>query len=773
MFENPDKRIWSIGIFLFIALIVSATGIVWACGGGMWPAQMLSDRDWTLRSTPYNSLSYELKQLDALEPENLPLRNEVDERLDLTPEQYQQTLRMRRTLDGDKAYALGEGLPEDARLYTAAAVDYHAYIQQGADYSVWKRAYQRFGSVLELPAEQGQFRSAWAAYMLGRMHLRQINMPEALPHNESLEIFQEQQQHMARHYFQLTRELVRSGVNDAQDLGVASLGEEARTYIWYCSWLEISGRSHRSETSFCVNRLSAEDVKHAIHLYAKQVLALDNGTSHENNGYSSLTNVSGFIYKHPQLFASLITDPVARRVLVIDGMRRTNDFGNTGTNSSSALAVLADVMATLPEASLNGDADRLAALAYRTGRYELAAKFAALSDTPLAAWVRAKLALQKGDTDEAMLAYAQALCAFPTLDVHPPSISPGNEGLIYAETGVLALARREYMQAMMFMHMALQRDEHARDAQNWGAYSFSYAGSDKQFNYYRDASYLAERILTTDELKTFIDQNIAATPGAELTNYACSHRPVYYNDCLRWILARKLMRDQRYEEAAAYFPVLYNQNENMKIDLFAQAQAYVHALHESRKFWHTDITKAQYLFEAAMILRFYGKELLGYEGHFQHNPHAGIDERPRSSPLTNGTWQSDDEHIRYAATSSGLKKPWYYREMAIRLVEQAADKVPARSQAFAAMLCQASNWGNMENKKNLYERYLREGAHVPWRFNNRDCPMPDFDKAWRDYWTLNNQAWGRAFDVPVIWGYIAAGTCFILVVILWIRRYYR
>ncbi|MCH5824191.1 hypothetical protein MMA61_24720, partial [Salmonella enterica] len=42
------------------------------------------------------------------------------------------------------------------------------------------------------------------------------------------------------------------------------------------------------------------------------------------------------------------------------------------------------------------DADRVAALAYRVGRYDLAQELADRLDTALAWWVRAKLAIRRG-----------------------------------------------------------------------------------------------------------------------------------------------------------------------------------------------------------------------------------------------------------------------------------------------------------------------------------------------------------------------------------------
>ena len=65
------------------------------------------------------------------------------------------------------------------------------------------------------------------------------------------------------------------------------------------------------------------------------------------------------------------------------------------------------------------NADRVAALAYRIGRYDLAQSLASRLDTALAWWVRAKLALRQGDSVQA----AQAMPAPPPRSRAPMAAS--------------------------------------------------------------------------------------------------------------------------------------------------------------------------------------------------------------------------------------------------------------------------------------------------------------------------------------------------------------
>ncbi|MEX5433752.1 hypothetical protein WCD93_31505, partial [Klebsiella michiganensis] len=91
------------------------------------------------------------------------------------------------------------------------------------------------------------------------------------------------------------------------------------------------------------------------------------------------------------------------------------------------------------------DADRVAALAYRVGRYDLAQTLAERLDTALAWWVRAKLAIRRGDNELAAQAYARAIAAFPRAD---GSLEPGSASLLKAEQGVLSLSRGQYVEAL-------------------------------------------------------------------------------------------------------------------------------------------------------------------------------------------------------------------------------------------------------------------------------------------------------------------------------------
>ena len=85
-----------------------------------------------------------------------------------------------------------------------------------------------------------------------------------------------------------------------------------------------------------------------------------------------------------------------------------------------------------------------------------------------------------------------------------------------------------------------------------------------------------------------------------------------------------------------------------------------------------------------------------------------------------------------------------------------ADLLPPRSQAFAAVLCEATRWlidRQPEQAQSLYRRYLHEGPYVPWGASfGRQCPAPDFDKVEREIratWMHRIGRWA-AIGVPIL-----------------------
>ncbi len=217
----------------------------------------------------------------------------------------------------------------------------------------------------------------------------------------------------------------------------------------------------------------------------------------------------------------------------------------------------------------------LASAAYDHGRFDLAQKLSALEDTPMSAWVRAKLDLRRGDRETALNAYERALKAFPA----------SGSTLVQVETAVLRVSRGDYIQALDLFYRAAAKDK---------TLTGDYYGFD---DYWGDAAYLAERVLTIEELHAYVDGNLPPALHAGSSNNS-ERSP------LRNLLARRLMRAGRRREALSYF-------DNAK--LRATAERYDNALSKGAAWWRSKWTRAEGWFVAGSLARSSGMELLGFE----------------------------------------------------------------------------------------------------------------------------------------------------------------
>jgi hypothetical protein len=766
---------WNRNGVLFVCVVAAITaGAVWACGPD-FPSQLLDHRDATLKASPQNSFAWEAAHLlpatDKLQahesdasPYDAPKPADDAASQGLTPAQWQRVLTLRQSADGSKAYDDGKDLPEDLRLYVAGAVDYAAANRACAaastpaeattaaapaqttaitacdkpDAAKMDIAIASFEKVLALPPDQATLRSVWAAYSLGRIHAQRANAVV----NDAAAFKRERD--AAAKAFQLARARAVAGAADTQGLAVSSFGEEARLYLYngkqQCSWANL----YVSDND-CGAGIAAADLKHAIALYAAQA---GHGS---DSAVQSLATLADNVLRDDDRAAALVDGPLSQRLLVAYALARVGDGVDSDASATPAAKpnpVLTALVQAIEKQGLDrvAGADRLAALAYRSGRYDLAATLAATAPGPLASWVDAKLALHKGDLAAAAAAYANAAKAFPASDDPKAAIEPGNVRLIGGEQGVLALARGEYVEAMAHLYATANRV---------GGNGNTYTDEDGGIGYGNDTFYVAERVLTIDELKAFVDAHAAATPApAPSKDKDYRYGQGALADNLRWLLARRLMRAKRYDEAQAYFPASGDPRFG-NVDLRAKASEYASDLHRADSAW-TDIGKAQARYAAAVIARENGMELLGFEqgpdyadngGEFQGGSgHSAVDLQQ--------TFVTGGERQRFADSAATLNWRFHYRYIAADEAVAAADLLPPRSQAFAAVLCKAASWmregppdyddhyqgygdskptGPSEAQRRVetyYQRYVKQGAYVEWNDNfGADCEAPDFDRA--------------------------------------------
>lgn len=773
-------------------LLLTGTGIVIACGPD-FPAQLLDDRAATLRSTPANSFGYEAARLvgagDALRareayelPDSSYQQNALPEDRDpaLTPAQRATTRAMRAQPDGDRAYALGADLPEAVRLYTAAAVDTHA--ARGLDTDrLLEQARARYRAILQLPPQQAAARSVWAAYMLA-----EIGDEAELATSDAAA-----QRLAAAQAYARVRQLARDGATDPLSLAVASYGQEARLFLagpqGQCSYTELVNAEP------CMDAIPADALKHAVRLYAEQA-ARDS-----SSGNASLRMLAQWALEDPARTRRLIDDPVAQRLLVAYALARVGDivdgkadsatdpyaaYDTTGRVGYADAAqgydvtpnpALQSLVAALETQDLNQvpDADRVAALAYRIGRYDLAQMLTARLDTALAWWVRAKLALRQGDTPAAAQAYAQAASAFPRAD---GSVETPGAARLLGEQGVLTLSRGQYVEALDQLLQATVPDDPAD-------------GFWQPTPYWNDAAYVAERVLTTAELKTYVDRNAPAaaassgsTPPDPQHFYEWQRKhPVTASDRLRLLLARRLVREGAIAQALPYFPADSDARYvtldyvDGKLELRPQqtrrlAAEYGAALRRAGSAWGRT-TRAEAWYEASRLARRDGMEIMGYEqepdfaayggntsfgagrsavpGWKAYDDDADTPDTPalRAAAALPGPFVTEEERRRYAASEAQPYARFHYRQIAANHALRAADELPHRSQAYAAVLCQGTRYiidDSPYRAAAIYQRYIEQGAQVPFSGSfGRECAAPDFTAAAWFHYAQAEKSWER------------------------------
>jgi hypothetical protein len=655
-----------------------------ACGPD-FPQDLLADRKASLLELPDGTFAFEAAHLlprpddhlRAAETDDTDAATEARNKAEtagLTTDEVWRVNAMRTAQNRGAAEATGAGLAPELLDYTLGALAFKAGDIAGAN--------EHFEHVMALsPTERGR-RGLWAQYMLARAYMRSGDSEHAYA------------------AFGQVRKHVMDGAADPLGLAVASFGEEAREH-----W-------HRG------------DVVGAVNLYAQQA-------AHGSiSGRASLLFVARSLLAHREQLDKALADPVSQRLLAAYFYTRSDEFAlawpPAGTHVEQSYSLPTDTapgsmdvagfIAAVQQHGLDhfDGADRMAAGLYRAGHYDLAALIAAKSTTPLAAWVRAKLALRAGHQDVALREYAAAAKGFPVEESWNSDIGYGTEVQsphcrVETERGVIALGRGEYLEAMERL----------------------YAGASE---HWPDAAYVAERVLTVDELKGFVDKNVPAArkSAASVTIGSLAATPA---EQLRALLARRLLRLGRDDEALAYFdePALH-----------AKAVALIAARRDSGA-WGRN-ARAQALFLQAKLTRQNGMELLGtelapdmavYDGSFEMDPF----------PLKPADYVSSGESARVNASAVVPDMRYHYRGVAADLAEQAAGLVPARSQAYAAMMCSATAWvidTDAKRANAIYHRYLREGAHVGWSKQfGRTCPAPDFEAArWlpfkQHYWAARH-----------------------------------
>jgi hypothetical protein len=304
---------------------------------------------------------------------------------------------------------------------------------------------------------------------------------------------------------------------------------------------------------------------------------------------------------------------------------------------------------------------RLAWFMYKKGDIEQTSAYLDLcpEDDALANWLRFRLAQREGRTDEAVLFLKKWINQLQQSErvvfqfqygskVRPKSAINGSLGTLLATQG-------QMMDAML---------------------SFVKAGA------YEDAALIAERYIGTDELIQYVNSFELRAPYHAMEAFENEWRmeSSYSTIQLRlsYLLARRLFREGRPEEALPYYPPEISKLLNTYLDARANAG----------KFWKGRNTRSANLYLAARIMRWKGMELSGTElypdytivnGHF---PWYGREEA-KIGP--------ESARPMYDETAPVPNVRFHYRHVASDLAGQAATLSLNRHQK-AMILWSAGSW---------------------------------------------------------------------------------
>jgi hypothetical protein len=307
---------------------------------------------------------------------------------------------------------------------------------------------------------------------------------------------------------------------------------------------------------------------------------------------------------------------------------------------------------------------------------ELAQQWVEVADEqcPYVRWVRTKLLLRAGKQDQALELLQELKNAFPaTEEWHEwgrryGRIVPSN--MVQGEMGVLLLGRKDYVSAL--------------DA-------FARAG------YREDAAYVAERVLTADELESYV---LTHADDAGLTTARKERRGRYWPapiEELRYLLARRLARDRQFDRAQTFYPPRARLPASRRSGAQDTAPVrdlsdkFAEALEAGRDKARSPRVRAEHLFTAAQLAREYGMELLGTEHMPDWHMWNGMFPFPDTLRL-NSSWATDDEKRRAVEHLPTPNKRFHYRYYAADLMWECAGLLPDNDPMTARALWHGGTW---------------------------------------------------------------------------------
>ena len=618
-------------------------------------------------------------------------------------EDFKQAIKEQRIKPPDPAKALQQHVDARGSIQAKTAplpaefdsefADYHRgamAFQLGKEH--WAEARQAWESLLKRPPQDRHYRTVWATYMLGKLALKS-GEPDAAK------------------WFQQTRELAKGGFVDSLGMAGDSYGWEGRS-----EWKQ--NHPEKAAALFLTQLALGDDsavisLKALVPDRAPIEGMLNYGPELEEREAWDEQQKRAEEQKTLAALKAAAKDPLLRRLVTahILSTESVHDLF-TGDSETPRVNRCARWLSVIKEANVGkvGDAEYLGWVAYNNGDYKGAVHWLELGkkDTPAGYWLQAKLQRRAGKLDDALKSMQQAWQSIHETRLYTGwtgfNEEPGDEETSYRSEyeGPGWSFSDEASGDLAALHLVHTDFVEAMDGFLKG-------------NLWFDAAFVAERILTADELKKYIDGQPAPADADNNVEDPLAR--------LRYLLGRRLVREKRYEEARRYLKPPYDKT----------LEKYVSALKTGANEKISKQERAKAYFVAAWIARHEGMELMGTEvapdvfaseGSFEMSDLAderktGLykmvvyekgEEKKVTHPVVLKASKSELQRLDKNKISPDVR--FHYRLIAGELAIRAAQFLPDNSEELADVVNTAGQWVKDRDEKigNRYYSILEKRA---------------------------------------------------------------
>ena len=401
-------------------------------------------------------------------------------------------------------------------------------------------------------------------------------------------------------YFELTRKLAAEGFKDALDLSQDSYG-----------WQALAEYELKDYTPCLKNYLNALDVN-SLNRVCTKVFELDDS-----------------------VLEQVIRDDTARKVVIGWVVSRPTYYGRSfwlaPDQEYPSKDIYAKTLRAIEKVQPKGaidNADRIAWICYTKGNIDKAKEWLKLSkeESALSKFIAVKIMLRDGKIKEAINSLHKLIPLFEKSPEREVFFENNVIREINTDIGVLKLSHKEYIMAFNVLLKG---------------------------KYWEDVAYVAEKVLTSDELENYLKQHAKdkeMSNPRELYNGYYAEMQFYFEkhpdkewqeqweknlrkdtlyQALTYLLARRLAREEKWGKAVEYMPtsveIWWNESKpsgqgyliweykRENINPKEILRNFITLLEKAQDKKLNNQERAKSYYEAALILRKYGMEFMGTE----------------------------------------------------------------------------------------------------------------------------------------------------------------